>query len=86
MLDSMKGMKELTPEVQNQATKAGLTASEEKAMIVKIEKWYETEKIKIDDKKVELVNDFCYLRSLIRTYNSCQREMWRYIEPQYYVQ
>ena len=42
---------------------------------MKIGKWQEADKIKIDNKPIDVVDDFCYLGSTLAADSSCDKEI-----------
>src|SRR6218665_3838025 len=75
--NSWKGMKELTDRTQKEAAKFGLNINPEKAKIMKVGRWDETEdeKIMIGGREVKSVDAFCYLGSLMLADSSCDSEV-----------
>src|SRR5688572_8183106 len=69
------GIKEITGKVQEEAARVGLAINPEKTKIMRIGKWQEADGIKIDNKTIDVVDDFCYLGITLTADSSCDKEI-----------
>src|ERR1700733_14168394 len=69
------GIKEITGKVREEAAKVGLSINPEKTKIMRIGKWQETDRITIEDKQIDVVDDFCYLGSTLTADSSCDKKI-----------
>lgn len=73
--NTWEGIKELTCRVEEEAARVGLTINPEKTKIMKVGKWRKTDEIRIADRNVDIVEDFCYLGSTLSADSRCDKEI-----------
>ena len=73
--NTWNGIKEITDKVQKEAARVGLAINPEKTKIMKIGKCQEVDKVTIDGRPIDEVEDFCYLGSTLTADSSCDKEI-----------